>query len=266
MAKPIRATVIPIAQTRVDLHALDKMIRAIGSKPWTTDVPPGADMLTEVAGKLCYMAFDEELNENLTRVGGKTNGEYIRKSILDNGHGSVLEHSSVTFAMLNVSRVFTHEIVRHRAGTAFSQVSGRYVRTDVINYYLPTAIMETRLADAFHNAFVSMERRHAQLVDMCKLNEITDFKLKKILTSAFRRIIGNGQLNHIVVTANHRAWRHMIALRTAPEAEEEIREVFTQVFFDLQQIAPNIYADAVVEDDPSSNPFIKNIRFANEKV
>jgi thymidylate synthase (FAD) len=72
------------------------------------------------------------------------------------------------------------------------------------------------------------------------------FNLKKRLTSAFRRIIGNGQANHIVVTANHRAWRHMIELRTDPSAEEEIRVVFADISRQLRERFPTIYADAQV--------------------
>ena len=72
---------------------------------------------------------------------------------------------------------------------------------------------------------------------------MTDFGLKKRLTSAFRRLIGNGQANHLVMTANHRAWRHIIEMRTSVHAEEEIRVIMSDVAQQLKDKFPTIYAD-----------------------
>lgn len=267
MARPVMPSVVLMAQSVVDRSAIDRMLALIGAKPgWESDARPNAELLTEVAGKLCYLSFDTDLNKNLTRAGGKTNFDYIRGSILANGHGSVLEHSTATFAFLNVSRVFTHEVVRHRAGTAFSQVSGRYVRADKLSYYLPQAIIEAGLQTPFHDAFVSQERRHARMVADCGLEDMKDFKLKKIITSALRRILGNGQCNHILVTANHRAWRHMIELRTAPEAEEEIRLVFFEVFRTLAEEFPTIYSDAEIHAGENDQMPFGAVKFLNSKI
>src|SRR5271165_5797005 len=49
----------------------------------------------------------------------------------------MIEHVSFTFVLHNVSRVFTHEIVRHRPGTAISQESLRYVRLDELPFWFP---------------------------------------------------------------------------------------------------------------------------------
>ena len=66
-------------------------------------------------------------------------------------------------------------------------------------------------------------------VEITGIEDMTDFGLKKRLTSAFRRLIGNGQANLLVMTANHRAWRHVIEMRTSVHAEEEIRVIMSDV-------------------------------------
>lgn len=256
-----------IAETAVDEVAMKRALEHLGVKDWTSDAQDDASLLTEFAGKSCYMSFDTSLNQNLTRTGSRTNHEYIQKGIVGNKHGSVLEHATVTFFMTNVSRVVTHEIIRHRAGTAFSQTSGRYVRTDQIDMYYPQIFnqMEPGVTDdleiEFCNAINQMEESITKMAELTQINKWS-FDIKKKLTSAFRRLVGNGQANHIVVTANHRAWRHMIEMRTDPHAEEEIRVVFADVSRQLRAKYPAIYADAKITEVDG----IEVTTFSNSKV
>jgi thymidylate synthase (FAD) len=142
MAKPIHPKAFLIAETRVDEFAISDALKHLGVEGWTSDADTDADLLVEFAGKSCYMSFDTSLNQNLTKVGGRNNHDYIQQGIIANKHGSVLEHATVTFFLTNVSRVVTHEIIRHRAGVAYSQTSGRYVRNDEISYYIPKDIYD----------------------------------------------------------------------------------------------------------------------------
>ena len=250
MAKPIHPKAFLIAETRVDEVAISDALKHLGVESWTSDAATDADLLVEFAGKSCYMSFDRQLNLNLTKVGGRTNEEYIQQGIIENKHGSVLEHSSVTFFLTNVSRVVTHELVRHRAGTAFSQTSGRYVRSDEIDMYLPDELAVYPEAVAvFQRANEQMEDNLAELVKVTGIETMTNFGLKKRLTSAFRRILGNGQANHIVMTGNHRAWRHIIEMRTSVHAEEEIRYIMADVAGQLKERFPTIYADMTENAD-----------------
>lgn len=233
-----------IAETKVDYAAMDHALLSLGVDGWASDGGTDADVLTEFAGKSCYMSFDKNLNLNLTKVGGRPNSAYIQDGIIGNKHGSVLEHSTVTFFLTNVSRVVTHELVRHRAGTAFSQTSGRYVRSDEIDMYLPDELAVYPEAVAvFQRANEQMEDNLAELVRVTGIETMTNFGLKKRLTSAFRRLIGNGQANHLVMTANHRAWRHVIEMRTSVHAEEEIRVIMSDVAQQLKDKFPTIYGD-----------------------
>ena len=95
----------------------------------------------------------------------------------------------------------------------------------------------------FRAAIDSMEQSLEDLVPITGIEDMTDFGLKKRLTSAFRRLIGNGQDNHLVMTANHRAWRHSIEMRTSVHAEEEIRVIMSDVAQQLKDKFPTIYGD-----------------------
>ena len=244
MGKLVTPKAFLIAETKVDYAAMDHALLHLGVDGWASDGETDADVLTEFAGKSCYMSFDKNLNLNLTKVGGRPNSAYIQDGIIGNKHGSVLEHSTVTFFLTNVSRVVTHELVRHRAGTAFSQTSGRYVRTDEVDMYMPEELLAIPGAQGvFLKAIRDMEENLADLITVSGIEEMKDFGLKKRLTSAFRRIIGNGQANHLVMTANHRAWRHVIEMRTSAHAEEEIRVIMSDVAQQLKNKFPTIYGD-----------------------
>ena len=233
-----------IAETKVDYAAMDHALLSLGVDGWASDGGTDADVLTEFAGKSCYMSFDKNLNLNLSKVGGRPNSAYIQDGIIGNKHGSVLEHSTVTFFLTNVSRVVTHELVRHRAGTAFSQTSGRYVRSNDVDMYLPDELkMYPEAVRIYERAVREMEENLAELVQVTHIEEMQDFAMKKRLTSAFRRIVGNGQANHLVMTANHRAWRHIIEMRTSVHAEEEIRVIMGDVAQQLKDKFPTLYGD-----------------------
>lgn len=260
MGKLVFPKAFLIAETKVDYAAMDHALLHLGVDGWASDGGTDADVLTEFAGKSCYMSFDKNLNLNLTKVGGRPNSAYIQDGIIGNKHGSVLEHSTVTFFLTNVSRVVTHELVRHRAGTAFSQTSGRYVRSNDVDMYLPYALEEYPEAiRIYERAVRDMEENLAELVEVTGIEDMTDFGLKKRLTSAFRRIIGNGQANHLVMTANHRAWRHIIEMRTSVHAEEEIRETMGDIARQLKDKFPTIYSDMNLNN-------VGEWVFANSKV
>ena len=237
-----------VGDTQLDGKGFDAMLAEIGVPEWTTDGESGSEVLVEAAGKLCYMSFSTELNDNLTKVGGRNNFDYIQKGLIATKHGSCLEHTTVNIVFTNVSRIFTHELVRHRVGAAYSQTSGRYVRNHELSFWIPGVIRENlELTELFEEAVIHQETMLAKMVEASGINRMkdaSDFDKKKELTSAFRRIVGNGVANNIMCSFNHRALRHLIAMRTSAGAEEEIRIGFNDLFEQLANRYPAIYADA----------------------
>lgn len=249
-----------IAETKTRDLQTREFLRAIGAQDWHPgDYRSEAEMLVEVAGRTCYKSFGTELNKNLTRV-REDHREYIG-NILKTKHGSVLEHSSTTVAMVNVSRILTHELVRHRAGCAYSQESMRFVRLEDVGMYVPDCIKGTPCEEMFVNAVRDAEGVYGKLTEQLVKDDMP-FSKKKELTSAIRRIAPSGHSTNIIVTANHRAWRHLIELRTAEGAEEEIRLVFNQIANDFCTRYPAFYQDMI--HNPSDP--IGSVGFLHSKI
>jgi thymidylate synthase (FAD) len=238
----IKPSVYLIAETAINDASLQDMLEEIGVPTWNTNAPSDAEKLTEVAGKMCYMSFHPDLNKNLTKVRDNRNRDYIQDGLIKVNHGSVLEHSSMTFALLNVSRVFTHELVRHRAGCAYSQQSGRYVRINELQMYQPDCLSPHEL-ELLTKALEQIELSYQSIEKEVFVRVGDAFFEKKRVTSALRRMLPNGQVNNIIFTCNHRALRHIIEQRVSPHAEEEVYRVFSIIKEMVKKKYPNIYED-----------------------
>lgn len=62
------------------------MLEHLGMPEWGTDAVSETELLSEVAGKLCYMSFDTDLNANLTRTGTRNNYDYLQQGIIATKH------------------------------------------------------------------------------------------------------------------------------------------------------------------------------------
>lgn len=242
----VEPKVFIVGKTMVDEEGLAAYLAHIGVPDWKSDAPSDVERLIEVMGRLCYRSFAPGLNPNVTKV-REHNADYLR-NIKEVGHGSVLEHADVSFIFADVSRVFTHELVRHRAGTAMSQESLRYVRLTELSFWPPTVIRETpEVMTLMSNVVNLLEDVQANLAELAKIEEKKNFGDKKTLTSAFRRVAPMGLATTIGWSANMRAIRHCLEMRTDPHAEEEIRLVFGKVGALMKERYPNLFADYEVE-------------------
>lgn len=242
-----------IAETRINLDEVKKMLTSLGGETaldWlskTRDMSNSdGDYLSEIAGRICYKSFGVGLNPNVTKI-RRSSKEYIANT-LGKGDGSIFEHASCTFAFLNVSRVFTHELVRHRAGTAISQESLRYVRPTDIGIWLPPELRGRK--KELRSIVERIKEDHDDLEKSYEWSNMS-FDLKKKVTSALRRVLPQGIATNIIWTANHRTIRHVISMRTHESAEVEIRYVFDKVAQIVKKKFPLIYHDfkAVKLDD-----------------
>lgn len=232
-----------IAETALSRDGLERYLHSVGATEYEIDDDiSDIENLIMIAGKACYKSFQVGLNPNVTRIRDDS-GPYL-DNINKTGHGSVTEHGNVTFAFWDVSRVFTHELVRHRAGTAMSQESLRFVRMNRLNFWLPTCIRENKeAADLMTNTVLELEKKQDELARIYDIDNIKDFSRKKVLTSAFRRIAPIGLATSIIWTMNIRAARHLIQIRTSRHAEEEIRLVFDKVAEVMTTKFPAMFSD-----------------------
>src|SRR5262245_28418497 len=230
-------TVYLVGRQVVDDQHIDRFLADHGVT-WETDTEVAGEHLVEVAGRVCYMSFAKP------RPGG--NQTYINH-ILEVGHGSVLEHAVWNFLFVGISRTCTHELIRHRAGWGYSQLSQRYVDESVAEYVEPDCIaLDAELHKIWLDAVAQSHQAYLKLTE--RLMEVykgePDRTLRrKLARQAARSILPNATETKIFVTANARALRHFIELRGSRHAEVEIRKLAVQVLRIMQQEAPNLFSD-----------------------
>jgi thymidylate synthase (FAD) len=252
-----------IARPSLDLDAVRAYLQDVGGTSWLERrlgereaSQNSGHLLVEFCGRVCYRSWEPGLNPNVTRI-REDQHEYLG-NLLSSLHGSVLEHANYTFAFRNVSRVFTHELVRHRAGSAFSQESLRYVRLTDLGFRVPPALEPIR--EQVVNLVEQLEEFQVTAADTLGLDDDgVPFSVKKEITSALRRLAPIGLSTDIIWTANLRTLRHVIEMRTSPGAEEELRAVFNAVAETMCREVPSLFQDFSRADDGSWVPAFRKV-------
>ena len=206
---------------------------------------PGTDgeRLSEFAGRLCYMSQHNPA--------GRSTAEYLG-NILKQGHGSVFEHANYVVLIEGVSRSLTHELVRHRAGFGYSQLSQRYVDESEAAFVVPPAIQGDEELEASWVEQVSAAQT-AYVSAVTRLMERYSWvedrvHRRKMAREAARSLLPNATETKIVVSGNIRAWRTMLELRLGEGAEREIRKMAVRCLEVLRSEAPRFFADFELYD------------------
>jgi len=206
--------------------------------------------LVKLAGQLCYMSFGPNRTKN---VEIKKYLQHIKES----GHGSVLEHVSYVFLIWGISRSVTHELVRHRVGIGYSQVSQRYVDGKVLRFVKrPEFEGDDELSERFESWIAnsareydsraaSLARRFSSDQDFASLSKTDQ---RKRVNQAARSCLPNETEAPIIVSANVRTWRHLSEMRVSEPAEIEIRRAFFKVFLCLAMVEPSLFEDYEIID------------------
>ena len=204
---------------------------------WQGEASDG-ERLAEYAGRVCYMSQ--------ANPASRSTAEYI-ENIKKQGHGSVLEHAVYVLLVEGISRSCSHEIVRHRAGFGYSQLSQRYVDESHAAFVVPPAIIgdaaleaewERQVAaaqDAYVRTVERLIERYAWVTD--KIHR------RKMAREAARSVLPNATEVKIVMSANARAWRTMLELRTSEGAELEIRRLAVAILRVLREAASAFFSD-----------------------
>lgn len=197
-----------------------------------------AEWLIEEAGRGCYMSFGGK---------GRSHEDHV-KHLIEVMHGSVLEHVNFNFHVWGISRSCSHEIVRHRAGFAYSQLSQRYVNSGDCAFVVPPAMLELKETkpDIYDMWLRSCERSQqlyeiltSELAEMYKDTESKTERRKKARQAA-RSVLPNATETKMLITCNGRAARHFCEMRGSPAADVEIRKLAIQMFNLLSKDFPLI--------------------------
>src|SRR3954463_10368055 len=196
------------------------------------------ERLAEFAGRLCYMSQHNPA--------GRSTADYLR-NILRQGHGSVFEHSTYVMLIEGISRSCSHELVRHRAGWGYSQLSQRYVDESHAAFVMPPAIMgDPTLEAEWIEQIQAAQAAYVAAVErlMARYEWVEDkVHRRKLAREAARSVLPNATEVKIVASANVRAWRTMLELRLGEGAELEIRRMAVACLRVLQREAAALFDD-----------------------
>ena len=244
-----------ISRPTLDLKQIDLFLSSLNLKWLRTPGATEADELIEFSGRVCYLSFGE-------RQSPRSNREYICNLILS-GHESVLEHASWSLLLTNVSRAFTHQLVRHRVGIAFSQLSQQYHDEGNAQFVMPTELASFPEARAVWEAHTQSSIRAYGLLKSLLANDsgsaMNSKERNRLVRSAARSVLPNSTETKIVMTANARAIRHFLKIRGSILGDCEMRLVAAQILNTVQAEAPGVFFDFEVRHLPDGSPQVIQI-------
>src|SRR2546429_4866949 len=204
---------------------------------WQGDASSG-ERLAEFAGRVCYMSQHNPAN--------RSTAEYL-ENIKKQGHGSVLEHAVYVLLIEGISRSCSHELVRHRAGFGYSQLSQRYVDESHAAFVMPPAVAGSpQLEVEWQHQVTEAQAAYVRSVEglMQRYEWVSDkVHRRKVAREAARSVLPNATEGKIVVSGNARAWRTMLELRCGEGAELEIRRMAIAVLRLLQREGGALFSD-----------------------
>ena len=203
---------------------------AYGGKVELMSITPNAQDVIERACRTCYLSFN--------RYNPPSSTEELIKKVIRKGHHSVLEHALATFRIKGGSRVFTHELVRHRIMSP-SQESQRYVeygKTKEFEYVIPPTIENTPFEDRFKKLAQDTFSLYQEMVKA------------DIPKEDARYILPNATTSEIVISANFRELRHIFEIRCVERAHWEIRQICLEMLKIMKEQAPIVFWDFEIDE------------------
>lgn len=175
---------------------------------------PDPDMLCAYAAHICYSTEPFKADRS-TRILHK---------VMANGHLSVLEHASFTFLVEGLSRVASHQLVRHRLAS-FSQQSLRFTKAMSTTFFSPPG---QDFGPSYEVAYAEYQRLLAEGVH----------------EEDARYVLPQGVTSRLVVTMNARELRHFFELRCCLRAQFEIRALAWVMLAKAKAVAPLLFENA----------------------
>jgi thymidylate synthase (FAD) len=237
------------SSVKKDKEAVAMPVEARRSVELMAITPDGEDII-ERACRTCYLSFYRYDPPNSTE-------ELIQK-VIKKRHHSVLEHASATFRIKGGSRVFTHELVRHRFISP-SQESQRYVcyadkpnrkKTKDYEIVTPPTIAQAKLIGKVNGAAQLYAKAISNCYDLYE--ELLD---AGVAPEDARYVLPNATVSEIVITANFREFRHFFCVRTNPRAHWEIREIAIEMLKIMKKEAPIVFGDFEIDEETKSATF-----------
>ena len=172
--------------------------------------------------------------DSINTGGDEQTLEFIKKRIKD-GHLSILEHLNLT-VRFTTDRGIANELVRHRLAS-FTQESTRYCN------YSKSGLSVVEPVDFMGDPLSPVD---LAIWQDSMTNAATNYKLlvdRGVPIQLARDVLPTCTATKITVTANYREWRHILSLRTAPNAHPKMRALMIPLLEELKQRLPVIFDD-----------------------
>lgn len=187
---------------------------------------PSLEQVIEDAARTCYRS------EGRKEPGSAS---ILIRKLVESGHDAMLEHAAISVRIV-CDRGVSHELVRHRVAS-FAQESTRYCNYASDRFGMEVSFIRppmckkgTAAGDAWEVACRSAETTYIRMV--------TELGIKPEIA---RSVIPHSLRTEIVVTANPREWRHIFALRCAPDAHPQMREIMVPLQQDFAARWPSLF-------------------------
>ncbi|MEP5151990.1 FAD-dependent thymidylate synthase [Planktotalea sp.] len=209
--------------------------------------------LVEVCGRICYMSFSDDTSKMRY-----PNDVYI-ENLVKKGHESVLEHANWTFILDGISRAFTHQLVRHRIGFSFSQLSQQYHDESKANVVPPEGL-QSEVKELWEASTSETIKAYRRIVELTDANKAIDLETKRRLRSEARSLLPNAVETVIAVTANARSIRHFLNLRGSLIGDIEMRQVSVAIYHMVTGDARALFSDFEIVDHSDGYPLVSHRR------
>lgn len=213
---------------------------------WIHDNDCAPELVVESAGRICYMSFGNKQHR-------KTTKEYI-SNILRQGHDSVLEHASFTILVDGLTRALSHQLVRHRIGFAYSQLSQQYHDESAADFVQPYGLDENpELKTQWLQWCAATRAMHDSLrsvnLQISAFSHLNTKEQQRHSRSMARSVLPNSTCTTMMITGNARAWRHLLSIRGDIEGDIEMREYCVSIYKLLVNAAPSLFSGFEIIED-----------------
>lgn len=192
------------------------------------DCTRNPEKLIAMGARTCYS--DKPLSVMVDELSDEYSKEMVKK-IMDVKHDSVLEHVTLTFAVEGVSRVLSHQLVRHRLAT-YHQRSQRYVKEADTDVVVPPSIQRNPEALAIYESVMgTINTAYKKLMSL------------EIPKEDARYVLPTAEETQLIMTMNARSFIHMLNLRCCKRAQWEIHMMADFMLVEARKVLPDIFGE-----------------------
>lgn len=199
------------------------------------DYTQNAEALVATGARVCYSATEVDKLFDDIKDNKETQQKMIKK-VIESNHMSCLEHIYFTFVIGDVSRIMSHQFVRHRLMSPHER-SQRYVNLNKINdgenyCVIPdTILVNSDALCVFLDAIEEAKFAYDKMI----MDGIPEEDARYVLPGATKTAL--------IASFNGRSLIHFLRLRCCERALPETKKVAIEMLKQVREVCPTIFGD-----------------------